>query len=198
MDTLETGRLLIRPFTLDDLEDVHRLLGLDLQWAGPDFSLERRRERLQLQVGLARWEDTGRLYGNRALILKTSGEMVGFAGFHPDLWPPAWKQAFWPALFGTAPADATLHCASLELGVGYALSTWHRRQGYAAEAVGALLDHALDELWVGRILAATERGNENSVRLMQRVGMRVVRHPNPAFVYPAAVGVIERPGGGAA
>jgi RimJ/RimL family protein N-acetyltransferase len=196
MDTLETARLIIRPFTMDDLDEAHRLIDLDLQWAGPGFTLEQRRKKLQLHTCLAQWDDTGKLYGNRALILKTSGAMVGFVGFHPDLWPLAWKQAFWPTLFGTASDDATLRCASLELGVGYALSTRHRCQGYAAEAVGAFLDHAFCELRVGRVLAATERGNDASVRLMQRVGMRVARHPDPEFVYPAAVGVRELQTGG--
>jgi ribosomal-protein-alanine N-acetyltransferase len=195
MDSLETERLCIRPFTMDDLEEAHRLLDQDIQWAGPEFTLEQRRKKVQLHISLAQWDDTERLYGNRALLLKTSGEMVGFVGFHPDLWPPAWKLAFWPALFGLSPDDATLRCASLELGLGYALSTRHRHQGYAAEAVQAFLDHAFRELRVGRVLAATERGNEDSVALMQRVGMRIARHPDPAAVYPAAVGVIENPGG---
>jgi RimJ/RimL family protein N-acetyltransferase len=99
METLETARLLIRPFTMDDLEEVHRLLDLDIQWAGPGFPLERRRERLQLQVG--------------------------------------------------------------------------------------------------RVFAITDRANNDSVRLMQRVGMRIARNPDPDVTYPAVVGVIERPGGGA-
>jgi hypothetical protein len=33
MNALETERLTIRPFTLDDLHATHRLLGLDLKWA---------------------------------------------------------------------------------------------------------------------------------------------------------------------
>lgn len=198
MDTLRTARLVIRPFTMDDLEEVHRLLDQDLQWAGADFPLERRRERLQLQVGLARWADTGQLYGNRGLILPSTGELIGFVHLHPELWSPAWKQAFWPALLGLSADDPALADASVELSIGYALATRHRRQGYAAEAVGALLGYLFQELLVGRVLALTDRANDDSVRLMRRVGMRVARHPDPEVVYPAFVGVIERSGGGAA
>ena len=47
MDTLETERLIIRPFVTDDLEVAYQLLDIDIQWSGPSFSLEQRRKRLQ-------------------------------------------------------------------------------------------------------------------------------------------------------
>ncbi len=43
MDTRETEHLIIRPFGMGDLEEAHRLLDGDIQWAGPGRSLEYRR-----------------------------------------------------------------------------------------------------------------------------------------------------------
>lgn len=191
MKSLTTQRLIIRPFVMDDLQEAHQLLDLDIGWAGRPFSLKQRREKLQLYVQLAKWEDTGRLYGNRAVILKESQEMIGICGFHPDLWSPSWKAIFWPQLFEHYDPHALGTYASLELGIGYALSAGCRGQGYAAEAVLTLLDYAFRELGVARVFSITDRGNTDAVRLMHRVGMRVAWNPNPGTLYPGAVGMAE-------
>jgi hypothetical protein len=68
LDTLETQRLVIRPFTMDDLAIAHPLLDGDIQWAGPSISLEKRREQLQFQVALTNWDQAGRIYGHRAIL----------------------------------------------------------------------------------------------------------------------------------
>ena len=183
MQVLETARLIIRPFTLDDLQDAHRLLDLDLQWAGPGFTIAQRKDKLQFAIYLSQWVDTGGFYGDRAIVLKQGGQLIGLCGFRPWLLAAAER-----SLFGQVMCDSP--ASALELGVGYALSTAHRGKGYAAEAVKALVEYAFKELHVGRIVALAERGNTDSVRLMKRVGMQVGF--NPALVdYPWAVGMIE-------
>lgn len=190
MDILETPRLLIRPFVPDDLEALYQLLDVDLQWAGPDRSIEWRKERLQFSIALAHWEDSGCLYGNRALILKSSGDLIGMAQFHPDLWTPRWKAIFWPQLFGPINAGE-MENASLELGIGYALSSQCRGQGYASEAVRALLDHAFEVLKIKRVFAITDRANLASANLMRRVGMHTATNPDASVAYPAVAGVLH-------
>ena len=86
MNSIQTQRLLIRPLIMDDLEQAHQLLDVDIQWGGPGIGQEVRRERLSLQIGLANWVDTGKLYGHRALELKEGGTIIGIIQFHPDLW----------------------------------------------------------------------------------------------------------------
>ena len=44
---LETERLIIRPFTLDDLEAIHRIPDLELNWAGEPLTREDRKEILE-------------------------------------------------------------------------------------------------------------------------------------------------------
>jgi len=108
VNTLDTQRLTIRPFVMEDLLQAHAVLDHDLEWSGPAFTLADRRERLQMYMALAQWDDTGRLFGFRAIILKESHTLIGLCGFHPDVWPPAWQAIFWPLLFGDAPNPNTV------------------------------------------------------------------------------------------
>lgn len=183
MHTLETARLIIRPFTLDDLEPVHHLLDHDLEWAGPGVSRAQRQGKMAFQIALAHWQATNQVYGDRAIVLKETATLIGICGFRPWICTPAERSGYQPALLS---ADSF---NSLELGVGYALSSQHRKRGYATEAVKALLEYAFTELGLGRVVALTEQGNMDSVHVMQRVGMQVGF--NPAVTYPWAIGVIE-------
>ena len=187
MDTLETARLWVRPFTEEDLDAGHRLLDVDLRWSGPGFTRERRRGRLAFYSALARWDDTGRLYGYRAITLKPAGDLIGLCGFLPCLWSARRRALLAPA---AGPAGGAPR-AGLELEVGYALGAAHRGRGYATEALRALLDHAFATLGVGRVVAGTGADNAPSIALLRRVGMRTF--PNPHGGWPGVIGVLEHP-----
>lgn len=190
MDTLNTNRLIIRPFTMDDLAETHQLLDQDIQWAGPDFPLEKRRERLQRDIYLADWSDTGKLYGYRAIVRKASDAIIGICGFLPEWYSPEMQSLFFPQLFGEERGRPSNYAiAALE--IGYALSSHHRSQGYATEAIKALLAHAFGTLKVERVYASTNRSNAGSIGLMKRVGMRTASNPNhPELEWPGAPGVL--------
>ncbi len=74
---LKTERLIIRPFKMDDLEDVHQMLDVDL--AGVDFGSEGEKalhERQQwLQWTVMSYEELAKLYqppyGERAVTLSS-------------------------------------------------------------------------------------------------------------------------------
>ena len=191
MDALETQRLMIRPFSMADLDAAHQVLDVDIEWSGPSFTRDQRRERLSFYAHLAEWHDSGRLYGFRAITLKATQELIGLCGFHPDLWSPRWKTIFWPALF--AEGAGQYDQASLELGLGYGLAHAARGQGYATEAVTALLDHVFGTLQINRVFSVTDQGNADSVKVMQHVGMRTARNPDEQTAYPGVVGLIENP-----
>lgn len=53
MKALETPRLQIRPFILEDIDEAYQLLDVDLAWSGPGFSIEQRTHRLQFYISLA-------------------------------------------------------------------------------------------------------------------------------------------------
>lgn len=188
MDTLETPRLQIRPFNDDDLQAAYQAIDVDIQWAGRNGTLEYRRRWIHIQEGLRQWRATGGYYGDRAVILKTTDELIGLCGFRPWLCDRAVRGLFDPARIEQEPTGKML-----ELGVGYAIVNAHRRQGYATEAVGALIDYGFRILKVRRIVALTGQGNEPSVRVMRRVGMEVGLSPDPSVDYPWGVGMIENP-----
>ncbi len=190
MKKLETQRLIIRPFTEEDLEEAYQLLDVDIQWSGPGFTIEQRRRRLQFYRDLANWSDASCLYGYRAILLKPEEALIGMIGLHPDLWTPPNKAIFWSQLFPGWDAQTDPQ-ASLELGLGFALASGQRHHGFATEAACAVLSYAFQELHIMRVFAITDRENESSKRLMQRLNMRTAVHPDPKVLYPAFVGVME-------
>jgi RimJ/RimL family protein N-acetyltransferase len=67
----------------------------------------------------------------------------------------------------------TLICRDHKKGViGWALGVAYRGQGYATEAASALMDYGFRSLGLHRIQADTSSGNPDSLRLMERLGMR--------------------------
>ena len=56
--------------------------------------------------------------------------------------------------------------------VSYQLLPMWWGQGYAGEAVGAVIEYALFELGLARVVAETQRANLASRRLLERLGMR--------------------------
>src|SRR5947209_5423102 len=120
---LETERLVIRPLTMDDLDGIHQILDIDLATA--DFGNEganTRKERKQwLQWTILSYEELARLnqppYGDRAIVLKQTQQVIGACGFAPCLAP--FGQL--PSLRSTS-QDASAHFNSPEFGLYYALS----------------------------------------------------------------------------
>ena len=81
---------------------------------------------------------------------------------------------------------------STEVGIGYALAPEHRGHGYASEAGKALTHYAFTALHVWRIVAMTERGNDRSVRVMEKIGMTIEQNERDVE-WPAYAGVIYHP-----
>jgi RimJ/RimL family protein N-acetyltransferase/8-oxo-dGTP pyrophosphatase MutT (NUDIX family) len=57
-------------------------------------------------------------------------------------------------------------------GLSWALYTGHRGQGYATRSVRLLVDYAIDALGMQRVQAEVEPGNEASLRVATRAGLR--------------------------
>lgn len=74
--------------------------------------------------------------------------------------------------------DALLHVGpDARLGeVGYTLSVAYQKQGYAQEAMRAILAYAFDTLGLHRIMAVLDCRNTPSARLLERLGMRREGH----------------------
>jgi RimJ/RimL family protein N-acetyltransferase len=60
--------------------------------------------------------------------------------------------------------------------LGYIFDPAYGGRGYAAEAVGAMVARAFDELGVHRVTAGCFADNAASVRLLEKIGMRREQH----------------------
>ncbi len=75
--------------------------------------------------------------------------------------------------------DCALHTLAddARLGeIGYTLATAHQGQGYAREAVSAMLDHAFNSLHMHRITASVDTQNAPSIALLERLHFRREGH----------------------
>lgn len=196
--TLTTDRLVVRPFAFEDLGALHRLAGGDSADAQPALpastgaaggagldGLSRRRRWLEWTI-LSYGELAGLAqppYGDRAVVLRASGELIGQVGYVPSYMP--FGQLGEP--FRGAPG-----VYSPEVGLFWAIATPHRGRGYAAEAARALIAHAFGALSLGRIVATTEHANLASQAVMRKLGMTILRNPLDAPPWLQVVGVLEK------
>jgi RimJ/RimL family protein N-acetyltransferase len=187
MPALETERLLIRPFALDDLDAIHQILDLDAH-----METQVRAERAKwLRWSVVNYEELAKLYqppyGDRAVVLKQTNDVIGAIGFVPLLMPFG-LLPYYQILSDGSPDDRSFP----EVGLFWATATPHRRQGYAAEAGQALVDYAFANLNLRRIVATTEFDNEGSIGVMRRLGMTIERNPDPGHPpYLQVVGILE-------
>lgn len=151
MKTLESARLRLRPFTLDDAEFVCEMLN------DPDFiahigdrGVRQHTEAIEyLRKGpLAMYARHG--VGLLAVESKEHGEVVGMCG-----------------LLRRDELDAH--------DVGYSILPRFRGQGFALEAASASLAFGRDELGLKRITAIVSSANAKSIRVVERLGMSFER-----------------------
>lgn len=78
---------------------------------------------------------------------------------------------------GVLVGDVGLSRADGEPGViklGYTIDPAHQRRGYATEAIGALVAYAFDALGADVVRAYADAENAASIRVAEKVGMRLV------------------------
>jgi len=185
---LETPRLIIRPFVRgDSLAFIHRILDQEFGDAGGDRAVARDpRSWLEWQILSKEWFEKMRQppYGDRAIILKGSNQLVGAVGYVPCLAP--FEQI--PEL--RSASEPSGHY-STEFGLFYSIDPEYRRHGYATEAAKAMLDYALNQLSVKRVIAKTDYTNIASQNVMRKLGMKITRNPLQEPHWLQVVGVYE-------
>lgn len=188
MPPLESNRLIIRPFVLDDLATVHRVLSA--AWdEPPDVDRQRIRKREHwLRWSVANYEELAALtqppYGDRAMTLKGSGELIGSVGLVPSMGPFGQLPGF--------PANTGSTYLYPECGLYWAVDPAHQGKGYATEAARAVIDWCFSGLNLGRIVAMTEYDNIRSQSVMRKLGMTLLSNPLPEPVWFQVVGLLER------
>lgn len=185
----ETSRLAIRSFLPEDVPTIHRILDQtfgDGTLADNPEALEERRRWVQWSMLNHEWFPAIHQppYGDRAIVLKATNELIGSVGYVPCLSP-----------FGQIPALAHGEPSTdftNEFGLFWVIDPAHQGRGYATEAGQALIDYAFDKLRLKRIVATTEYDNEASQKVMRKLGMRIERNPLPEPAWFQVVGVLEK------
>ena len=185
--TLETDRILIRRFRLEDAE-AYEAINKAVGWSDSSRSeagnLAARREWLEWVVrnynGLANLMQPP--YGDRAIELKSTGKLIGSVGLVPCFHP--FDQL--PAFGGTENAPF-----SVEMGLFWILSPDYQQQGLATEAARALIDYMFYTLRLKRIVATTEYDNVASQGVMRKLGMRLEHNPFTEPPWFQVVGILE-------
>lgn len=143
---IETERLILRPFTLDDAEGSWRLSQDEevMKFLGgiDTGTVEEHREMLK-KAPIGDYEKYG--FGRFAMIDKITQEYIGFTGLK--------------------------YIEELdEVDLGYRISSKYWRKGYSYEAALPSLDFGFNELGLERIIALANPDNVASTGLMKKLG----------------------------
>ena len=151
---IRTARLILRPFTLADLDALHAIQSLSevtryLYWEPRD--VEQVREVLETRIGQSALLEEGQAL-SLAVELASTGELLGDGVL------------FW---------HSRLHRNGE---IGYVFHPAHHGKGYATEMGLALLELGFDGLGLHRITGRLDGRNEASARVLERLGMRREAH----------------------
>jgi [ribosomal protein S5]-alanine N-acetyltransferase len=183
MEPLETPRLLVRPFTPGDLAEFAALTHAAFPGAPADPAVYRDQihyfalaDRVQSQLRQPP-------YGDRAVVLRETGALIGAVGIVPCLAP-----------FAQLPSGGGARNAGFtpEVGLFWATAPEHQRRGYATEAATAVVRYVFEHLRVARVVATTERDNAPSIAVMRRLGMTIEENPFPDPHWFQVVGTLRR------
>ena len=193
MDELRTERLLIRAFVSTDLQEIHRILNAAFGKAEPehiDSELDARRSWLEWNALNAHWLPAmfQPPYGDRAVVLKETGELIGSVGFVPLLMP----FDLIPQL-ARSPGPGASGQVMPEVGLFWAIDPGRQGRGYATEAGRALIEYAFSQMGLWRIVATTEYDNLASQGVMRKLSMTLMHNPHAQPEWMQVVGAKYAP-----
>ena len=179
MKPIETDRLIIRPFEMQDLEPIHEAVWGDPAVAGPFAGKAGSLE--ETRLWLITCINRAHAPGYCAVVRKDRQTLIGFFTLSVHL-------AHYLRLEGE---EGSKH-NSLEVELGYAIGKAHQRQGFATEAGTALIQYAFEDLKIKRLISGGDpRTNPASHNLARKLGFQMVRNLHPRW--PGMVGVLYNP-----
>ena len=147
---LETNRLLLREFVIEDVDDFFRMISdPDVTRFTGDGGKTLEEARAGMQERLFRdYEVHG--YGRWAVVEKLTGKVIGFAGLkYLD--------------------DVN------EVDLGYRFFKEHWGRGLATEASQAVLAYGVETLQLQRIIGIADVENKASIRVLEKIGFQFER-----------------------
>lgn len=162
---IETNRLLIRPYTIEDMHFLESLVSDPqvVRFIGNGKPRTKEGARLFFNWNLSHMKED-QLFGLQVLVEKTSGDLIGHAGLVPQ------------------EVDGVT-----EIEVGYWIAPAYWGMGFATEAAAAFRDIAFERLNEDRIIALIYPDNIASCRVAEKLGMHIwkeiERHNKEVLVY---------------
>ena len=184
MYILETKRLILRRFMMEDLDEIYRLVYADPSvkdtWSGAVGTPDEIKKRFATEYILP--EDDFVL---RAVVLKDTGNLIGLMGFQRY----GLGEDISYLLTETEPDRRVgVDPNFIEVELTYALGRAYWKKGYAAEMGESMIAYGFEELGIGRIIQGVLSENLNSINLMQRLGFRIEKGLNSRQI----VGVLDK------
>jgi [ribosomal protein S5]-alanine N-acetyltransferase len=151
MDTIETERLLLTPFTaevaeaaISNITTAESLLGYSIlkEWLDEDL-----KNYLPVYVAELKFNPVSLGWGMWLIILKSQEIVIGDLGFKGK------------------PKDGVIE-------IGYRLIAPYRRQGYMVEAVAALINWGFQQPGVEKVVAECLTTNFASIGVLEKIGMK--------------------------
>ncbi|MFN0124923.1 MAG: GNAT family N-acetyltransferase [Blastocatellia bacterium] len=147
---IETERLLMRPFTAEDVNVIHRIWtepGVRLfLWDNDIIPPEMARYVVTQSADMFQREGAG----IQAVVLRGTNELIGFCGYWYFHEPP-----------------------QLELSFGLTTAQWGK--GLAQEAARAMIRYGFEQRGMEKIEASADVPNLVSLGVMEKIGMRLVK-----------------------
>jgi ribosomal-protein-alanine N-acetyltransferase len=142
--SLSTQRLILRPYELGDVDELHRVMSdvRVMQHIGKG-ALTWPEVRDIVFRTITRWNETG--MGWWTIRLRDNGYLIGQICLRPENDLP-------------------------DIAVGYAIDAAYWRQGYAREALEAVVDYGVKEKGLTRIVASVRPENSASCALLEGCG----------------------------
>ena len=144
----ETPRLILRYFTLDDLDDLAPILAdPQVMYFSARGVQTREQTRKFINWMLSSYQEEG--FGLYAVIYKKNYQLIGFCGL--IVW--IFKQR-------------------REVEIGYRLATKYWGKGLGTEAAIAVRDYAWNQLDLNRLICIIQPENNRSIRVAEKLGMK--------------------------
>ena len=161
MRVLETRRIRLRPFCIEDLDRAHAQFDShpDVWHFDPGYPPSRDQRRRWQLYRMQEFQMHG--FGCRAIELRSSGDLIGACGLEMGL-----------------RKDRRFNAPVME--VYYRLGRAYWGQGYATEAVQETIRHAFVDLRLEQLMAHASVQNTASIALMERVGFQISADPYKA------------------
>lgn len=146
--TLQTDRLILRPFTLEDTNDVFECWESDPDVAKYMFwtshnDIEKTKEWLAFEIGQIEKENWYRF----AIVLKETNELIGTVLIYFEEEVDCWE-------------------------IGYNLGKKYWSKGYTTEAVKKVMEFATEELELSQIVGRYAKENPASGNVMKKLGFQ--------------------------